>query len=396
MKVLAVLVGAAARTGGPPAFVGGSALELSRLGASMQVHATDLALAPWGILQRQRRVESADLHPALVRSDLHIYPARFPRRLAFSPTLSRELRRVVTEFDVMHIHNLWQFPQYAAYRAALAGGVPYVVSPHGSLDPYLRQRGRLRKRVMTGLWQGEMLRQATLVHVTTEAERQLIADIAPEIPRTVVPCGIYVNEFASLPARNDFREHRLGGYDGPVILFLGRVTQKKGVDVLIQAFARVRPVHKCRLVIVGPDDEGLLPGLRRQVRGLGLDRDVEFLDPVYGEERLAALSTADVWALSSHTENFGIAVAEAMAAGCAVVTTPGVNLAPDIAAADAGAVVEASPDAFGDGLLDLLTNDRRRAELRRRARDFAARYDWSVVGPQVMQMYRAAAASSAV
>jgi glycosyltransferase involved in cell wall biosynthesis len=354
------------------------------------VLATDLALAPWGWVQRQRRVETADVHPSLAASDLHLFQARFPRRLGFSPELRRELRRTAGDFDVVHVHNLWQFPQYVAYTASRRAGVPYVISPHGALDPYLRRRGRLRKAATSVLWQREMLAGAALLHVTTEAERDRVADVAPQVPRAVVPCGIYADDFSSPPEPRVFRDRRLGGYRGPLIVFLGRITQKKGVDVLIRAFGDVRREVDCRLAIVGPDDEGLLPGLVRLVRELGLERHVEFVEPVYGQERLAALSSADAWALSSHTENFGIAVIEAMAAGCAVVVSPGVSLAGEVAAADAGVVAKATPAAFAQGLLGVLGDDRRRTELRLAAPGFAARYDWSAVAPRLAEMYRSA------
>jgi glycosyltransferase involved in cell wall biosynthesis len=391
MRILEVLVGASARSGGPPAFVGGAAVELGRLGATVRVMATDLALAPWGWVQKQRRIQPEQVQPALAGSDLDLYPARFPRRLAFSPELSAALKASISDFDVVHIHNLWQFPQYAAYKASRRGSVPYIVSPHGSLDPYLRQRGRLRKGITSALWQDGMLRNAARIHVTAEAERELIADIAPEVPRTIVPCGLYVDEFATLPPPEVFRRQRLDGYDGPLITFFGRITQKKGVDVLVRAFARVRDSHECRLAVIGPDDEGILPSLRTLVDELGLERDVRFLDAVYGEERLAALASTDVWALASHTENFGIAVTEAMAAGRAVVISTGVNLATEISRADAGVVADADPEVFAEALLTVLTDDARQKQLQERAPEFAARYDWSEVAPQLLDLYRAVA-----
>lgn len=395
MRALSVLVGAATRTGGPPAFVGGAAVEQGKLGIEVRVAATDLALAPWGWAQRQRRIAPEEIHPSLAAADLRLFRARFPRRLAFSPALGAELRRTAVEFDLVHIHNLWQYPQYAAYSAARAAGRPYVVSPHGALDPYLRQQGRGRKRITGALWQRSMLERAALIHVTTDAERDLIADVAPHVPRAVVPCGLYAGEFSNPPDPDGFRDRHLGGYRGPLILFLGRITQKKGLDVLIRAFGEVRREVDCRLAIVGPDDEGLLPGLERLVSELRLGDHLDFTGPVYGEERLAALASADVWALSSHTENFGIAVIEAMAAGCAVVVSPGVNLAPDVATADAGVVAEAAPEAFARGLLSVLGDDHRRAALERAAPEFAARYDWAAIAPRLDEMYRSVAHSRA-
>jgi glycosyltransferase involved in cell wall biosynthesis len=392
MKVLAVLVGAAARTGGPPAFVGQSALELARAGGEMLVLSTDLALAPTGWIQRQRRISHDERHASLRQANVRLFPARFPRRLAFSPALARAARQLAPTCDVVHLHNLWQYPQYAGYQAARRAGAPYIVSPHGGLDPYLRRHGRVRKRLSTLLYQEQLLRRAALIHVTTKAEADLIADVAPDVPRAVVPCGLYVEEFSDEPGPDEFRRAHLQDYDGPIVLFLGRLTYKKGLGPLLQAFAHARRQGECRLVVVGPDDEGIQPGLERLAAQLGVAQDVHFVGPLYGRDRHAALASADVWALSSYTENFGIAVIEAMAAGCTVCISPGVNIAPEVAAAEAGVVAELGPESFGGALAELLADDARRRRLGQAARRFAARYDWSVVAPRLIEMYRQAAA----
>jgi glycosyltransferase involved in cell wall biosynthesis len=320
-----------------------------------------------------------------------VFPTRFPRRLAFSPGLSKAARELAGASDVVHLHNLWQLPQYAGYQAARAAQIPYVVSPHGALDPYLRRHGRLRKRISMSLYQHELLARAALIHVTTEAEASLMADVVPDVPRAVVPCGAYIDEFHDLPPREQFRRTYLGGYDGPLVMFLGRLSFKKGLDVLIRAFALARRGCDCRLAIVGPDDEALGPELARIARELGVAEDVHFVGAVYGEARRAALASADVWALASHTENFGIAVIEAMAAGRAVAISTAVNVAPDVNRAEAGAVARPDPVAFGELLLTLLEDEPRRDELAVAGRRFAARYDWNVVAPQLLDMYRRAA-----
>jgi glycosyltransferase involved in cell wall biosynthesis len=379
---------AATRTGGPPAFVGGSALELARLGHAMRVISTDLALAPAGVLQRQRRMEGADLHPSLRAIDGGVFPARFPRRLAFSPALGRAARQMAKDSDVVHLHNLWQHPQYAGYKAAIRAGVPYVVSPHGGFDPYLREHGWLRKALVMRVWQADMLDRATLLHVTTVDEERHLADVAAHVPRAVVPCGIHVADFETLPPPETFRDRWLGGYEGDVVLFLGRLTYKKGLDVLVRAFAAVRREHECRLVVVGPDDENMTSGLKQLAADLGVAGDSLFLGPLYDEDRDAALAGADVWALPSHAENFGIAVIEAMAAGCPVVISPHVNLADEVAAADAGVIADLDPEVFADRVLGVLTDGSRRARLQAAGRAFAARYDWSVLGARLVEMYQ--------
>jgi glycosyltransferase involved in cell wall biosynthesis len=341
-------------------------------------------------MQSQRPIRPEELHPSLAPTDFELFPTRFPRRLARSPALARALRAEVPNCDVVHIHNLWQHPQYAAFRAAREARVPYIVSPHGSLDPYLRRRGRLRKAVTSALWHRAMLEGAALIHVTTSAEMRLIADIAPAVPRAIVPCAINTADFGSLPGPEEFRQRHLAGYSGPLVVFLGRVTEKKGVDVLLRSFAHVLERQPARLAVVGPDDGGQRPGLERLAERLGIGSRVDFVGGLYGRDRLAALSAADAWALSSHTENFGIAVMEALAAGCPVVISREVNLAEEVAEANAGLVADAEPRAFAAGLLELLGDSERRRMLSRAGRQFAARYDWSEVTPRLLDMYRMA------
>jgi glycosyltransferase involved in cell wall biosynthesis len=390
MRILNVVVGAAARTGGAIAFAGEAAVATSGAGGEARVFATDLALAPWGWVQRQRTVRPNELHPSLADADFELFPTRFPRRLARSPAMARALRTEVPNRDVVHIHNLWQYPQYAAFRAAREAQVPYIVSPHGSLDPYLRRRGRFRKAVASALWHQAMLEGAALIHVTTSSEMRLISDIAPNVPRVIVPCAVNTAEFGALPPPREFRERHLAGYSGPLVVFLGRVTEKKGVDVLIKSFAHVLERQAARLAVVGPDDGGQRPRLERLAEESGIGLQVDFVGGLYGRDRLAALSAADVWALSSHTENFGIAVIEAMAAGCPVAVSPEVNLAEEVGEANAGLVADAEPRAFAAVLLKLLSDPELRRRLSRTGREFAARYDWSEVTPRLLDMYRMA------
>ncbi len=390
MRILNVVVGASVRTGGATAFAADAAVATSRAGGEARVFATDLALAPWGWMQRQRPIRPDELHPSLAFTDFELFPTRFPRRLARSPAMVRALRTEVPNCDVVHIHNLWQYPQYAASCAAREAQVPYIVSPHGSLDPYLRRRGRFRKAVASALWHQAMLEGAALIHVTTSSEMRLISDIAPDVPRVIVPCAVDTRGFGALPPPHEFRERYLAGYSGPLVVFLGRVTEKKGVDVLIKSFAHVLEHQPARLAVVGPDDGAQRPRLERLAENFGIGAQVAFVGGLYGRDRLAALSAADVWALSSHTENFGIAVMEAMAAGCPVAISREVNLAEEVADANAGLVLDAEPRAFAAGLLKLLGDPERRRSLSRAGREFAARYDWSEVTPRLLDMYRVA------
>ena len=220
-----------------------------------------------------------------------------------------------------------------------------------------------------------MLKRAAALHVTSEEEARLIADVAPDVPRAVVPIGIRWDDFQTLPPPGSFRDRYLGGHSGPVVLFLGRLTFKKGLDVLVAGFARAA-VPDAVLAIVGPDDEGMQPGLESLARHAGIGSRVVFTGMLRGEDKAAAIAAADVWALPSHTENFGLAVVEALAAGRPVLMSPAVNIAHDAGAARAAAICEPDANEFGYALGALLADHERRVELGARAREFARRYDW--------------------
>ena len=394
MRIAHVIPSLATRTGGPAMSVVESALSARDHGVEATVFTTDLggpAPAPG-----DRPVLPSELPSGAEELDVRLFPARAPRRLAFSPPLFRALGEELGSYDLVHIHSLFLFPQFAAYTQSRRRRVPYVVSPCGALDPYLRRRNRSLKAVTDAAWQRRMLERASLLHYKTEEEARLTADLRLSAPAVVAPNGIRWADFQDLPAPEEFRERYLGGTDGPVVLNLGRISHKKALDVLVEALPLVhRDAPEARLVIAGPDDEGLAEVLRRLARARGVADKVVFTGMLHRRDRLSALAAADVWALPSHTENFGLAVVEALAAGVPAVVSPAVNVAPDLAAAGAALVAPPEPTAFAEAIGGLLTEGERRAALRERARSFARRYDWAAVVPLWRRMYEQALARDA-
>lgn len=389
MKVLHVIPSLASRTGGPAVAAAEIARVIRAEGVETTVFATDVAHP--AITRNARPVAEPELVEGSNGTGTRLFPARRPYRLVYSPGLRDAMREEVAGYDVVHVHSLYLYPQFAAAREAARRGVPYVVSPHGALDPWLRRRGRLQKAAAGLLWQRRMLSGAAALHFTSEEEARLAADVAPGVPRIVVPLGIRWADYETLPPAESFRARYLGGSSAAVVLTLGRITAKKGLDVLIRSFALATPEQEAWLVIAGPDDEGLQPGLAELAEREGVAGRVVFTGMLHGEEKLAALAAADVWALPSHTENFGIAVVEALAAGKAAVISPAVNLAGEMGEAGAAVVAAPEPEAFSAALAELLGDSERRAELGARAREFSRRYDWGALGPRLVEMYRAVA-----
>jgi glycosyltransferase involved in cell wall biosynthesis len=225
-------------------------------------------------------------------------------------------------------------------------------------------------------------------------ELPLINDIAPEVPRAVVPVGIRWANFGA-DVGHQFRDRHLDGYRGPIIMFLGRLTEKKGIDILIEAFAKVAESGApARLVIAGGDNEGVGDSLKDLARKKGVAERTVFTGPLRGEEKLAALASADIWVLSSRSEGFPTAVLEALAAGCACLLSPAVFIGREVDSAGAGIQCELTSAAFADAMLILLAEPERRRRLGAAARAFAKRYDWDVVSREWEAMYREAAPNS--
>ncbi len=393
MRVVHVIPGLARSTGGPAVMVVELSAALEACGVESTIFSTDLS-GPASSANRTP-VQESDLPSHTREVDVRLFQARWPYRFAFSPALYSALGRETQRYDVMHIHSLYLFPQFAAFRHASRYGVPYVISQHGALDPRLRSRGRVRKTVANLLWQRQMLQGAAALHVGAEEEARVIADVAPRVRRMTVPFGIRWGDYEHLPDSARFRRFYLGGFEGPIVMNLGRVARKKGLDVLIRAFAiAVQQAPEVRLVIVGPDEEDLRPSLVALAQREGIAERVTFTGILGEEEMREALAAADVWALPSKAEAFPMAVIEALAAGKPIVISQAVNIGSDISAAGAGVVCEAEPEAFAAEIVSLLSDEERRAELQRKARTFARTFDWASIASKWVDMYSEVIATS--
>jgi glycosyltransferase involved in cell wall biosynthesis len=388
LKVIHVIPSVAARTGGTAYMALHLARALQAHGLEAPVFSTDQA-APAQLGPRAGRVD-LQLPPVAGDYDLRLFPVERVHRLAYAPSLREALQIEARTSDLIHVHTLFLYPTYAGYRAAVGARKPVVVSPHGSLDPWIRERGRLRKLATHLAWQRRLFRQTAALHATTAEEHALWPKYARRRPHFVVPAGIELAEFRNLPDGGAFRRELGIGDDEPLIVNLGRVARKKGIDILVQATARLHraglPAH---VAVVGPDDENLTPALACLAEREQIGSFVHFTGFREGHAKLEALAAATVWALPSHTENFGIAVVEALAAGCPVLVSTEVNLAPRIAAAGAGLVVAPTVEASAEGLRTLLADDALRLRVATAGRALAARFDWSEIGARMLDAYRA-------
>jgi glycosyltransferase involved in cell wall biosynthesis len=305
------------------------------------------------------------------------------RRLYRSPAMGAQLAASITGFDVIHLHSVFLWPTTVAAAVARRCNVPYVLSPRGMLvGDLIRRKSRWAKTAWIELFERRNIERAAAVHVTADIEAQELARLGLRAVKVaVIPNGIVVPAGPGVSAGADRTP------PSRCVLFLGRINWKKGLDRLIPAMAHVPGTD---LLIAGNDEENYTATLRALAERCGVVKCVRFLGPVYGADKWRLMATADVFALPSYSENFGIAALEAMACGVPVVVTPEVGLAATIREAGAGEVVEGDAESVGRALAKLIADPERRRALGRAGRKAAEeRFSWPTIAAQMEALYLA-------
>ncbi|HEX8847964.1 MAG TPA: glycosyltransferase [Gemmatimonadaceae bacterium] len=374
MRVLHVIGSVAPREGGPTVAIKGMSSALAAQGLEVTV-ATTNADGPRDTLDVPVR------DPVIEKGVEYRHFARtLPGTFGLSLPLSRWLRANVAAYDVVEVHGLFVHATIAGCRAARRAGVPYVVRPLGMLDPWSLAQHAWKKRPYIRLIERPHLDGAAAIHATSESEADSVRGLGYRDRVRVIPLGV-----DAMPAS---RSERRGG-DAIELLFLSRLHPKKNVPLLLAAVAEARKAGAdLRLTIAGTGTDEYRAELDRQVDALALRPVVRFVGQVAGDAKRELLARSDVFALPSSQENFGIAVAEALAAGLPVVVSDQVALAPDIAAADAGIIVPVDVAATAAALIDLARDpERRRAMGDRAARLAEARYSWARTARELRELY---------
>ncbi len=302
-------------------------------------------------------------------------------------SLKRSAEALLPTIDVLHIHEFRTLENLLATPVAKKLDVPIVLSPHGTLN-LNTGRGAL-KRAWDNLLSPGIASRIDHVITLSAAEQDEAETLwrrfgARRKPTrfSVIPNGVDLGDFDRRALAASFRR-RFNLGDAQIVLFMGRLHTRKGVDVLIKAFKAI-DLADSRLLIVGPDD-GMLPILKAFADG---DRRIIFTGYLQGAERLGALAAGDVFALPATGEGQPMAALEAMAAGLPVVLSPGCNL-DEVAGVGAGYVVKAEVDTFAEKLRLLLNDRDLRQTMGLRARQLVKEsYTWDGIAEKLEDVYR--------
>ena len=281
----------------------------------------------------------------------------------FSASLTRWLFQHIREYDLVLTNAIFSIPNLPAYWACRCHNIPYVMVPRGMLEPWALSYKAWKKRIFYTLWEKPALECANALQMLATTEAEQIKPLNLKTPTIIVPNGIHREDFEELPNAELFYQQfsHIGDTedtlrDRILILFLGRIDPKKGLDILAEAFGKIHSQFpETHLIISGPDNIGFLPTAKQYFAAAGCLDAVTFTGMLTGKIKYAALAAASIYVAPSYSEGFSMSVLEGMAAGLPCIITTGCNF-PESAEAEAAQVVEINAAAIATALTHCLEN----------------------------------------
>lgn len=319
------------------------------------------------------------------------FPVLGPESFRYSPGLAQAVDN--SHADVVHSHGLWTFLSLVTAKWHRRTNKPYVVSPHGMLDPWALENSKWKKVIAGLVYERNHLARANCLHALSSAEVKAIRDYGLSNPICLIPNGVDVPMPSHVESRPPWVEHVVD--ERKIFLFLSRIHPKKGLTNLIQAWSKLhasadgsRTLAKWALCIAGWDEGGHEAYLKEQVRELGLSGEIHFLGPLIGGDRDAAFRHADAFVLPSLSEGLPVAVLEAWAFGLPVIMTRQCNL-PEGEQTAAAITEDATVEGMMSALQRLTALDQSELKLMglRGHRLALERFNWANVAAEMRNVY---------
>jgi glycosyltransferase involved in cell wall biosynthesis len=368
LRILHTIAGLWVETGGPASSVPQLCRELAHRGneVTLLTGAGDMAASVRGPLPFRRVVVALGPYWAANASE---------------PFL-RAMMSEAYAHDIVHDHGLWLFTNWASARATRKARKPWVCSPRGTLERWALSRSRWRKWVAWRMFQGTALRRASRIHATSPGEAEAVRRILNDTRIEIIPNGVDVEGEFARPVATEVDP---GSRD---VRFLGRIHPVKGLDTLLAAW-RLVATPEATLTIAGGGEWEHVHELELGMAALGSGSTVRYVGPLARETRAGWLAKAHVVVLPSHSENYGMVVAEALACEAPVITTTGTPWS-EVREANCGWWVSPTVEGIAAALREALAlSAERRREMGQRGRRLVeARHSSAAAAARMEDMYR--------
>ena len=317
------------------------------------------------------------------------------REFAFSSQLTNWLWCNITNYDLVHIHAIFSYPSTAAMLIARLKGIPYICRPLGQLCHWSLQQSSQKKQAYLNIIERANLNASQALHFTTKEEQAEASNLNLKCPSFILPHGLAIS--AQIPeARSKLRHQLQVAANEPIILFLSRLHQKKGLEYLIPALGKLS--HKSfTFILAGKGSAKYEIEVENLLQKYNISANTHRVGFVQGEHKNLLLQGADIFALTSYSENFGVAVLEALAAGIPALITPGVALASMLKQERIGYVTDLNPDAIATTLEYCLNNlPELKAKGDRAKKIISEQYSWDSIAAKIINIYHKISAQSSL
>lgn len=302
--------------------------------------------------------------------------------------LTHWLFQHVTDYDLVHTNAVFSYPVLPAHWACQLHRVPYIMTPHGMLEPWALAYKSWKKNFYFNLLEKPAFRRASAIQILASSEAKQVERLNLKAPVAIVPNGIHKQDFEALSNPEIFYQQFPHTRNKTLIIFLGRIDPKKGLDLLATAFAKVHSqFSQTHLILAGPDNIGFSRVAENYFAQAGCLDAVTFTGMLTGSLKNAALAAASIYVAASYSEGFSISVLEGMAAKLPCVITKGCNF-PEAATRQAALVVDINADKIADGLIWCLANPQQAKLMGDRARQLIfEKYTWEQIASQMEEVY---------
>lgn len=309
--------------------------------------------------------------------------------LLISPSIKKYLNENIDKFEIIHMQNFRTYQNIIVHKYAKKYRIPYILQPRGSIPTITKS---IQKNLFDTFFGRSIVKDASKIIATSKIESNQYRDVFPDMEYEKVvhiPNAINIETYQNLPKKGEFKKKYAINTDEKIILFLSRIHKRKGADVLVEAFSKLKnEIKDIKLVIAGPD-EGYLDKLKLIVRELNVENDVIFSGPLYEKDKLEAYVDADVFVLPSKDryESFGNVVLEACACGTPVIVTNNCGVTEWIGD-DVGYVVECDKEELRNALFKVLSDERLRRRFGEEGRKLVMeKFGWDKVVLGIENVY---------
>lgn len=310
------------------------------------------------------------------------------REFAFSSAFTSWLFQNIARYDAIHVHALFSYTSTIAMTIARIKSIPYLTTPHGLLCEWSLQQSASKKQAYLKLIERSNLDRARAIHLTCQQELDDLARLGLQAPTFVLPLALTEIPSQIPNAAALLRESLNCAVDEPVILFLSRLHYKKGLDYLIPALGKRRD-RQFTFVIAGTGTPEYEAEIRSLLTTAGIADRTLMIGFVEGKRKDLLIQGADLFALTSHSENFGISVLESLVVGTPVLVTPGVGLAIIVRDEQLGYVADLEVEAIAAALECYLNDPDRAKQMGARARELTIdRYNWNNIATELIKVYQ--------